>query len=213
MNYKDTKKAMMNAYPSLFANEVDVLHDLFFLVGNGYAWKNGELTDGSKSVAAAIKLAMNDNRNFIKQQIKYQLESLPFRTNDSNLIKEFNDNQLKHFTASLKETYNKNYAKNERRREVKRRIKAINEGFADGCWFFNKDGSVGCVLYSLSQYAKILHVPQNVKPDWLRAAKKALLMTKTMRKTPEDVKWLNIARDHLRALDKGGTLYRAPAFF
>jgi len=46
MNYETTKRTMMDAYPSLFTCEADVLHHLFFVIGNGYEWVDGELSDG-----------------------------------------------------------------------------------------------------------------------------------------------------------------------
>jgi cytochrome b subunit of formate dehydrogenase len=45
------------------------------------------------------------------------------------------------------------------------------------------------------QYACILHVPEDVKPDWLAAARKALDWAKSdaVIKTEEDIEWLKKA--------------------
>lgn len=32
-------------YPTLFKNRTDVLHHLFYVIGNGWEWQNGELVD------------------------------------------------------------------------------------------------------------------------------------------------------------------------
>lgn len=32
-------------YPTLFQNRTDVLHHLFYVIGNGHAWENGEIVD------------------------------------------------------------------------------------------------------------------------------------------------------------------------
>lgn len=43
MNVEDTIKEAMREYPSLFVFRSDVLDQLFYVIGNGYAWENGEL--------------------------------------------------------------------------------------------------------------------------------------------------------------------------
>ncbi|MCI0526394.1 MAG: hypothetical protein L0Y56_02930 [Nitrospira sp.] len=39
-SYEKTKETMMEAYPRLFMDELDVLDHLFFTNGNGYEWKD-----------------------------------------------------------------------------------------------------------------------------------------------------------------------------
>lgn len=46
MNVKDTFWQCFNLYPSLFQTRADVINQLFFVIGNGYHWQNGELIDG-----------------------------------------------------------------------------------------------------------------------------------------------------------------------
>lgn len=43
MNVKDTFWQAFNLYPSLFQTRADVINQLFFVIGNGYEWRDGEL--------------------------------------------------------------------------------------------------------------------------------------------------------------------------
>jgi hypothetical protein len=43
--YRDTLVQSLIEWPSLYLNEDDVLDQMFFTVGGGYEWKNGQLVD------------------------------------------------------------------------------------------------------------------------------------------------------------------------
>lgn len=43
MTVQDTIKKVMSVYPSIAPSRVQVLHHLFWVIGNGYEWKDGEL--------------------------------------------------------------------------------------------------------------------------------------------------------------------------
>jgi len=43
--YKETKRLSMKYYGDLFPKEKYYLEHLFFVIGNGYEWENGELVD------------------------------------------------------------------------------------------------------------------------------------------------------------------------
>lgn len=45
MTVADTFWQAFNLYPSLFQTRADVINHLFFVIGNGYRWSNGELID------------------------------------------------------------------------------------------------------------------------------------------------------------------------
>jgi hypothetical protein len=43
VKYEKTKEISFRHYPRLYLHEDDLLHQLFFVNGNGYQWFNGEL--------------------------------------------------------------------------------------------------------------------------------------------------------------------------
>jgi hypothetical protein len=45
MKPEDTLQFMMDFYPTIFFNRQKCLDHLFCTIGNGYAWRNGELVD------------------------------------------------------------------------------------------------------------------------------------------------------------------------
>lgn len=50
------------------------------------------------------------------------------------------------------------------------------------CWFRMKNGGIGHHLTGLfGQYSHILHLPDDIQPDWLAAAKRALQLARSSR--------------------------------
>lgn len=45
MNVDKTIQAALFHYPTLFQNRTQVLHNLFYVIGNGYEWQDGELVN------------------------------------------------------------------------------------------------------------------------------------------------------------------------
>lgn len=164
MNYEDTKTGMLLAYPRLFIDEVDVLHQLFFVNGNGMEWKNGELTDGKTSIQQYIDEANMHRGDLDKTNPDY----MPMG-------------------ATIEELHSK---------EEKYRLRMIEDyGEECDCWYLLSDGRIGRIMYPICQYAKILHVPKDVKQDWLKAANKAIELTRTdiFRLTESDKEWIQKA--------------------
>lgn len=48
MNVADTLWQCFNRYPTLYQSRADVIDQLFFVIGNGYEWKSGELVCGKR---------------------------------------------------------------------------------------------------------------------------------------------------------------------
>jgi hypothetical protein len=194
MNYRDTKVAMLAAYPRLFLDEAEVLHHLFFVNGNGYHWENGELTDGSTSIAEVVQQAREDHRRHCRDEILWA----EGHADGHSLV----DRTRRHWQNVLAHMNEKRYESNERRRERKYRLWCVkNMGdMAKDCWFLRKDGSIGRVMYPLCQYADILHIPDDVKPDWLKAAVKAMEVAETLKTTKADRAWLRTARAQIKQL-------------
>lgn len=54
MNVHDTVRRMIWHYPSLCKTRADALHHLFYVLGNGYEWENGELVDVGRSYEVRV---------------------------------------------------------------------------------------------------------------------------------------------------------------
>lgn len=163
-SYELTLKAALEAYPSLFLDEKDVIHQLFFVNGNGLSWEDGELTDG-KPIETAVERARASSRDFYQQSLEHAREA------DIEFYADYWREKLEHLDEE-------NFAEKEREREDARRRGYLADGEGTDCWFVLLDNSLGRVMYPLCQFAKILHVPDDVKPDWLAAAKKAIELAK-----------------------------------
>lgn len=210
-SYADTMRVMVFAYPSLFADEYDVLHHLFFVNGNGYEWEGGELVSG-QSEEDELRIALAQHRNHVTDQIQILMlllkKEAPGRDDPKHqlavlsraayLRKQYENHQAQ--LKALDEGDLETYVRLARERDHKYRLDCIAEGVTD-CWFFLPDGSIGRRLYPVCEYAKILHVPKDVKPDWLAAAKKALewAMGPTCRTTKKDQEWLKKAAELLES--------------
>lgn len=188
MNYETTLRVMMDSYPSLHATELDALDQLFFTTGNGYEWENGELVscddDPSLPPDEVIRQTRVYNR---KQDADMLLRLLDSMEQEKELLSHLSGDVARTYAegmlqraADLKEEARANQADNpelDRALEIKKRLRCIAKDEST-CFFVLPDGSMGRVI-RLSQYSDILHVPEDVKPDWLAAAKKAIALTKT----------------------------------
>lgn len=190
--YAKTREFCMQVYPSLFPYEVDFLHHLFFVNGNGYDWFEGELVErgGRLSTARVLKIRKQDRERLQGWIADYQDrgEEPPAR-----LVEELN---------SLDSP---NWVEFQRRKALAWRYELATDPLY-------KDGErrprlmpMGMLqrrLYPMCEYAKILHVPLNVKEDWLAAARYALILAQsaTFYTTEGDRRWLQKAQSRLDAL-------------
>ena len=96
----------------------------------------------------------------------------------------------RYYGKTLKET---------RQKEIEHRRFFI-ENMKDECgYYLLDDGRLGRQIYPICQYAKIVNIPENIKPDWLNAAHKAIQMAESplFKLTEIDKKWLAKAKDNL----------------
>jgi hypothetical protein len=211
VNYLETKKLMMKAYPTLFLDEADVLHHLFAVGGNGYDWIDGELSSGRtpEEVLEEARQCEEDSRRHREEIIQ------SWKKLDAELHEVLKGSGVK--PPKTLRVFNRpekvpTTPAEIRKAEQARRLWYAKEMPGD-CYFLRKDGSVGRRLHPMCQYADILHVPEDVKPDWLAAACKAVMVLRTEFKcTKEDLKWLKKAEALLstrsRNLKKKATLGR-----
>jgi len=57
-------------------------------------------------------------------------------------------------------------------------------------------------IYPLCEFAEIMNIPDDVKPDWLVAARKSLGVARDLKKTASDIRYLAKARKRIRELEQ-----------
>lgn len=159
--YTQTKKYLMDAYPSLFVDEADVLHHLFFVNGNGYEWVEGQLVD-----VCSPEQDLDATRAQDKRRLEWEAKMAAAKGSDTR----FYEQQLALIAKSPAA---------QRRAERQYRIRRCTQRRPPGsrirdCHYLDEGGKLRRYLYPLCEYADILHVPDDVKSDWLKAAEKAL---------------------------------------
>lgn len=182
MNYEQTLKIMFNSYPSLFVNEADCINQLFFIIGNGYSWIDGELVGEDGDPKDIIFNAQQNHLKFLKEMF----------------IEETNRGFDGFYYQKQIELYEENDVEKIRQKEIEKRFSYIDDGEGGDCWFKTPSGKLGLVI-SISEYSKIMTVPVDVTPDWLKASFKVIEMTKTdlVRATDNSIKLLADAYDRL----------------
>ena len=200
MNYEDTKRAMMASYPRLFIDDTDIVNHLFFVIGNGYEWENGQLVSGDGSVEEQIKFARDDYKRFLEERINWEKQFFEREKDEFGL----NYHSFNYYQEELKRMDDPNYIANEQARELVWRKEQIADGMAGDTWLLNDDGSVCRKIYPLCQYSHILSIPDDVADDWFEAAKKAFSMAKNpllFKLTDSDIEWLNKAELRIAELE------------
>lgn len=164
MKVKTTLLECIRYYPTIFPTRERVLDHLFFVIGNGYAWKGGHLISLTK-----IKE---------KDPLKFNLDKFP--GSSPKKIKN-----LKEIIETAEERAKPGFPHIEKMRWVTFKEKTD----------WNADS-----LYPLCSYSKIFSVPDNVRPDWLRAAAEAINMGRALGEGiqhPHNLEYLEVAREDL----------------
>lgn len=204
MDYKTTLRVGMMSFPSIFLDEADFLHHVFFVLGNGYDWKNGELVSDEGDPEEIIRKSREDCLRFYKQMQEEERKRPIIRIEGPDEFRK----EMEEMRRFMTDYWGEHIARHEAGSEVERehhrkcRTSLVQEGEADDCWFLLPDGRIGRVLYPISAPAAILHIPEDVKPDWLDAARRAieLALSDLFRRTPEDEVQLLLAVSQLRTL-------------
>lgn len=84
MDYERTYKASRLCYPELFSNENSFLHYIFFVIGTGYEWREGQIVSRKKTSAedAAIKIVDAASWSEFKLPFEIQDEEISPRLKD-----------------------------------------------------------------------------------------------------------------------------------
>lgn len=150
MKVKTELKYCLLTYPSLFVSTWDVYHHWFCVNGNGYEWVKGQLVDicGGKECKTVEQALEKVQRRYTKQT-EEQKEFLAKFKDEPKIY-----NKLKAIYGNDLETYS----------DRVRNWKQISETLGEPT---RENGKI----YPLCEYAKILNIPEDIKPDWKQAAK------------------------------------------
>lgn len=196
MNYKDTKKQMMDAYPSLFVDEADVLDHLFFTIGNGYEWVEGQLVDVCEERDELYVERTQKKR--IERARKKLAEALNDFGEESILIQHYRDE-----LALAKKSPVAQRAE-ERRYRLRCAMNPVGNKRSQ-VHVFDKAGALKRYVYPICEYSHIVSIPDDVQPDWFKAAQRALKLIggpliHRPGETRRNKKWLRVAERRIYVL-------------
>ena len=154
MKLKTLTKHLLMQWPTLFRNALDVYNHLFYVVGNGYEWKNGILVQSgfrTKTKMQCIKEYVNESFDYVKRMQKEFIEL----TNDFN--KEHMENvRIKHYKTSIQNILNG--------------IELIENADIHSDDFRMREGFMFYPIYE--GYSKCTTIPDDIQPDWLEGINK-----------------------------------------
>lgn len=142
MTVKETLKSDLMKYPSIHKNKWDVYHQWFIVNGNEMEWENGELVDMYSNKPITIE------ESIIKHVDFYITSNVDEILSDKN--KDFLQITLEGKIERLKKDILNSFKWEER----------MSIFTCDDIEHF----------YPLSEYSKILNIPDDIKPDWKEAA-------------------------------------------
>ena len=149
-------------------DEEQFLEHCFFVNGNGYDWKDGELVDGYTDEERSRMVAELDaNLKYMDEQFEKTIDDL-----------------VSNFGAIREEILN---SKSESEQQLE-----------------DKRNNYPREIYPICCFACINHLPDDIKPDWLDAAKRAVAFARSDRAiiTDEDSEWLDKAEARIEELER-----------
>lgn len=173
MKYEKVKELSFRHYPRLYLHEDDLLLHLFFTNGNGYTWFNGELvyltydSDDNPRPITEEELVEQNNRH--REQM-YQ-DSIKLEKERDLIWDEIFPNK-----PNPHKNTDPYYESQEE--EIKYRESSFKLKPEVQCWYRvegserNRFGHIVRSIYEPG--ARVMHLPDDIKPDWLDAADKAI---------------------------------------
>jgi hypothetical protein len=176
--YKETLEWSYKLYPTLHATELDVLNQLFFVIGNGTEWENGELCDKFYSSFEEQEIdVLRQREHDRKRYAELDKACEEFNSTLNELLKNDPAQQklIKRFQHIIVDESNIEQAQ---KLEIEKRIeqaRKLSDGIKSGfCWYLNDNNELIQTMYPVSEYSRIMNLPDDIKPDWLAAAKLAI---------------------------------------
>lgn len=185
MTVRETLRENLLNYSLLFKNALDVYDQLFCVCGNGYKWKDGELVSTSLN-----KVVKTKSGAVLRQFKEFFRDEMFWRT--VKMIGLFKTIKIK-----VKRTH-----------MLVSRILDVDNNIVD--FSIKEDEEMAkhfkdykFCFYPLSEYSAICKLPDDIKPDWLQAAKK---MYGIMVANPDAMdggeEWLPVIKERIEELEK-----------
>lgn len=150
MKLKTYVKHCIMQYPLIYRNALDVYNHLFYVIGNGYEWKNGVLHAygfKTKSKLECVKAVIDEHIESTKKREKDYTKEIFI----SRLSKQDIDELIiMSYKGSLKRALSEI--------EIVMNAEKLAEDFTPQENF---------KFYPLSKYAKCMQIPDDIQPDWL----------------------------------------------
>jgi len=170
MKLKTLVKHLIMQWPGLFPNALSVYDHLFYVIGNGFSWKNGELHEigfKTKTKEHCIQNVIDD----YNERLNNRIEELNKMKNDGKIDEES-------FNKCI-ELHKARYAKNiEKEIYIIEHAKELSEDFTP---------FEGFRFYPICEgYSKCTTIPDDIKPDWLDGINKYnKIRKKLIKENPE----------------------------
>ncbi len=185
MNVRETLRENLLNYPMLFKNALDVYDQLFCVCGNGYRWKDGELVPTSTNKVVKTKVGA----------VLY-------------LIRKFLTDKMMLKTAKLIGFFKAVEINAKRTRTLVSRVLDVDKNIVD---FSIKDDEelskhfkdYKFSFYPLSEFSAICKLPDDIKLDWLQAAKRMYgIMVANQDALDGGEEWLPVIKERIEELEK-----------
>lgn len=151
MTVFETIKTLLQDYPRLYKNRMDVLYHLFCVIGNGYDWKDGDLVDVSGYQKDRPSEYTIDAEANYQALVDFYQNQMSFMPSEEKLRKEATDNQQ--HALYLQENIDQ---------------------------IVNTTTPLLLSTYPLSEeYSSLMNIPEDINQDWAQAAEelaKALIV-------------------------------------
>jgi len=184
MTVKETVRENLLNYPLLFKNALNVYDHLFCVCGNGYRWKDGELV--SKYTNRVVKTKAGamfcQIKNLITDRMKWKVLKLTGPVNATRAIMRRGRILVSRIL------------------DVDKNINDFSIKVDEEMYKYFKDYKFS--FYPLCEYSAICNLPDDIKSDWLEAAKK---MYEIMVANPDALdsgkRWLPIIKERIEELE------------
>ena len=175
MNVELTIQEMFDNYPTLFKERADCLDHLFCVIGNGYEWVNGELTDGDSEVTQEY---INELTSRLVDGKAYQYNKLSLRAESQHYE---NENIAKGWYEELHERYpdmDIEDMKKIRKKTIEKLPDDVyyKEPNRKKRWYFYVNIPGHEYIDFCEEFAFLFNYPDDIKPDWEDAIKECRVL-------------------------------------
>jgi hypothetical protein len=196
-------------YAGIFSNRYDVMEHMFFCIGNGYEWEKGELTDGTNFKSG--KALKKYEENMLETSL---LDNLNIR---GRLTEDLFKGESDYINAQRKEIAEiyeriKQYGvvqvaieENKKRTKEHRMEFILNSRRQEDGTLDPEDledlGFPFCVR--ISTYSYICNMPEDIKPEYLAAAKEIIQYIEDQKTVINNVELFNRTKERIYAMKVG----------